>query len=178
MQNVKKIIPNILTLSRILVTPLIIYMGLNNHLLSLVFIVVIIALTDFLDGKLARLWNTTSELGAKLDAIGDKVLAISLLLILIMKNKLFIYILVLEVAISLLNLYTYIRTKKSMSILTGKIKTWVIFITIVIGLLNIVFSNLNTFLDLCIIITIIFQIVAFIKYIFVYIDLKTGKKKD
>lgn len=178
MQNVKKIIPNILTLSRILVTPLIIYMGLNNHLLSLVVIVVIIALTDFLDGKLARLWNTTSEIGARLDAIGDKVLAISLLIILIMKNKLFIYILVLEVAISLLNLYTFIRTKKGASILTGKIKTWVIFITIVIGLLNIVFSNLNTCLDVCIIITIIFQIVAFIKYIFLYIDLKTGKKKD
>ena len=46
----KKYIPNILTLSRLLVTPLIIYLGLNNHIITLIIIAVFIALTDFFDG--------------------------------------------------------------------------------------------------------------------------------
>ena len=73
MNKIKKYIPNFLTISRLLVTPLIIYLGIKNEIIPLIIIAIFIALTDFLDGKLARLWNVSSELGAKLDTIGDKV---------------------------------------------------------------------------------------------------------
>ena len=83
----KKNLPNILTLSRLLVTPLIIYLGLNNHFIILIIVAVFIALTDFFDGYLARKWQVTSEFGAKLDMIADKVLALGLLILLIMKKS-------------------------------------------------------------------------------------------
>ena len=58
----------------------------------MIIIAIFIALTDFLDGKLARLWGVSSDIGAKLDTIGDKALAIGLLIILVVDNQMFFYI--------------------------------------------------------------------------------------
>ena len=128
----KKYIPNILTLSRLLVTPLIIYLGLNNHLIILIVVAVFIALTDFFDGYLARKWQVTSDFGAKLDMIADKVLALGLLILLIMKNHLFLYVLILESIIAIVNVYIFFKIKYANSLLVGKFKTWIIFITIIL----------------------------------------------
>ena len=105
MNQLKKYIPNILTLSRIILTPLIVYLGLTNHINILIGIAIVVALTDYFDGMLARRWHVVSSLGAKLDAISDKVLAIGLLIILIYKNHAFFYVLILECIIAFLNLY-------------------------------------------------------------------------
>lgn len=172
----KKIIPDILTLSRLLVTPLIIYLGVNNQFLALVILAIFIALTDFLDGKLARMWNVTSELGAKLDAIGDKCLAFSLLAILIFDNHYFFYVLVLEGIIALFNIYTFYKSKIVTSLLIGKIKTWVIFVTIILGFINILLKNINIPVNLFVILTAIFQVASLIQYINAYIVNKNQKK--
>lgn len=172
----KKFIPDILTLSRLLVTPLIIYLGVNNQFLALVILAIFIAFTDFLDGKLARRWNVTSELGAKLDAIGDKCLAFSLLAILIFDNHYFFYVLVLEGCIALFNIYTFYKCKTISSLLIGKIKTWVIFITIILGFINILLKNINIPVNLFVILTAFFQIASLIQYINAYIVNKNQKK--
>ena len=133
MENSKKYIPNILTASRLVFTPIVIFLGLTNHYKILIAVAMIIAFTDFLDGYLARKWGVVSELGARLDVIGDKMLAIGLLLILIIKNHAFFYVLILECIISVLNLYFYFRKGIAASLLVGKFKTWIIFITIILG---------------------------------------------
>lgn len=70
-----------ITMSRIIFSPLIfitsIFFGV--HLFSLVLFV-LLAITDFLDGSLARKFNLESEIGATLDPIADKVLLLSSLL--------------------------------------------------------------------------------------------------
>ena len=72
--------PNILSLSRILLSfPVIIFFEYGYFLFSL-FIFFIASITDFLDGFVARKQNQTSELGALLDLIADK-LFVSILLI-------------------------------------------------------------------------------------------------
>lgn len=172
----KKIIPDILTFSRILVTPLIIYLGVNNQFQALIILAIFIALTDFLDGKLARRWNVTSELGAKLDAIGDKCLAFSLLAILIFDNHYFFYVLVLESIIALFNIYTFYKCKTVTSLMIGKIKTWVIFITIILGFINILLKSINIPVTLFVILTAIFQVASLIQYINAYIVNKNQKK--
>ena len=86
MEQLKKYLPNILTASRILFTPIVIFLGITNHYKILIAVAIVIAFTDFLDGYLARKWDVVSELGARLDVIGDKMLAIGLLIILIIKN--------------------------------------------------------------------------------------------
>ena len=70
-------IPNILTVSRILLTPLfVIYLVKGMfHFALLVF--TIAAISDGLDGLLARYFNQYSALGAYLDPIADKLLLAS-----------------------------------------------------------------------------------------------------
>ena len=70
-------IPNILTLIRILLTPVLVILLLRSmfHLALLVFFVA--ALSDGLDGLIARLFNQRTKLGAYLDPAADKLLLIS-----------------------------------------------------------------------------------------------------
>jgi CDP-diacylglycerol--glycerol-3-phosphate 3-phosphatidyltransferase/cardiolipin synthase len=79
-------IPTTLTLGRVAVIPLV--LGLfyvdwppARHVAALLFIAA--ALTDWLDGYLARLWNQTSAFGAFLDPVADKLLvAVALVMLL------------------------------------------------------------------------------------------------
>ena len=181
MSKLKKNLPNILTCSRIIITPLIIYLGLNKQYLSLFITTLFIAFTDCLDGYLARKWQVVSPLGAKLDTIADKVLALSLLIVLVFQNKIFLFIFILESLIALLNIYCFYKTKIVESLLVGKIKTWIIFLTILLGLLKIFIPQINLSLTIFIIVTIIFQILCLIKYTFNYFknkNLKKNSKKD
>ena len=67
------ILPNLITFSRIVLTLLVNYyifarfseIGIPLFLLGLIFF------TDYLDGKLARLWGTVSPGGAVLDLLAD-----------------------------------------------------------------------------------------------------------
>jgi len=177
MAKYKKYIPNILTISRMILTPFIVYLGLTNHIKILIGMAIIIALTDSLDGILARRWQVQSELGAKLDAIADKVLAIGLLIILIVRNHSFFYVLILECIIAFLNLYFYFRRGIVNSLMIGKIKTWIIFITIIIGLLDLVFESWNIPIDYFVWFTVIWQIGSLLSYVKYYFDIKSKKKR-
>lgn len=72
-----KFIPNIVTLIRILIIPWIPYVYLKLNLTWLALILVILAaLTDFLDGFIARRFHATSLLGQVLDPLADKLFLI------------------------------------------------------------------------------------------------------
>ena len=74
-----KLIPNFLSLLRIiLVFPIIYFLQLDRYVLaaSLFFVS---SLTDYFDGYLARKYAIESELGAFLDLIADKILVIAIL---------------------------------------------------------------------------------------------------
>lgn len=176
MQKLKKIIPNALTLLRIIITPIAIYLGVKGHYKSLAILCVIVALTDFFDGKLARRWDVCSEFGARFDSIGDKVLSIGLLIVLILKNNIFLYLLIFELLIAIANVFIFIKTHIADSLLIGKIKTWVLYITLILGLINLFFPKIHILMNIGIYTSILFQGITFICYIKNYFALN-GKKK-
>lgn len=77
-------IPNLLSYLRGFGAPvfLYIYLGLGNELLG--FLILLIGgLTDYLDGKLARALNQTSDFGAKLDPSIDRIYILAVLIALV-----------------------------------------------------------------------------------------------
>lgn len=70
-------IPNFLTLGRILLTPLLVWLLLDRKLNQALAVFFIAGVTDGLDGMIARLFHQKSRLGAYLDPLADKILLVS-----------------------------------------------------------------------------------------------------
>lgn len=83
-------LPNILTCSRILIVPLIIALlyfdGRWLNLLTAI-LVVLAAITDALDGHLARKYDFESNLGRLLDPLADKILLLSTMVMLVYMHR-------------------------------------------------------------------------------------------
>jgi cardiolipin synthase (CMP-forming) len=130
-------IPMLLTWLRILLVPLfvaILYLpeeliDSRNGNLAAMGIFIAAALTDWLDGYLARSWNQTSAFGAFLDPVADKLMVAAALICLVELNRVnaavaFI-IIGREIAISALREWmAQVGQSKSVAVsVLGKIKT-------------------------------------------------------
>ncbi|MEM6780506.1 MAG: CDP-diacylglycerol--glycerol-3-phosphate 3-phosphatidyltransferase [Pseudomonadota bacterium] len=76
-------IPNILTLARIGLLPIIAYWMYLDMPLCALILYIICALTDFFDGWLARKLNAVSDFGTFFDHIADKIFVAALLLVMV-----------------------------------------------------------------------------------------------
>ncbi|MBB1125681.1 CDP-diacylglycerol--glycerol-3-phosphate 3-phosphatidyltransferase [Thiospirillum jenense] len=78
-------IPNLLTFLRIGLIPvfvIVFYLPMNGTRLICLGIFITAAITDWLDGYLARRWHQTTSLGAFLDPVADKlIVAVALVLL-------------------------------------------------------------------------------------------------
>lgn len=71
-------LPNIITLGRILLVPVIVWAIASSQMQIAFGIFVIAGVSDAVDGFLAKRFNMTSELGALLDPLADKALLVSI----------------------------------------------------------------------------------------------------
>ena len=134
-------IPTLFTWTRIVAIPLIVgvfYLGLKPELQNLIATVmfVLFALTDWLDGYLARKLNQTSAFGAFLDPVADKFLVCASLLVLVhlQRTDVFVALIIIgrEIAISALREWmAQIGASKSVAVhMIGKVKTTVQMVAI------------------------------------------------
>ena len=134
-------LPTLLTWARIVAIPLIVgvfYLDLappaRNLIATVLFIVV--ALTDWADGYLARKLNQTSSFGAFLDPVADKFLVAASLLILVQMGRVgalvALVIIGREIAISALREWmAQIGASRSVAVhMLGKVKTTVQMVAI------------------------------------------------
>ena len=71
-------IPNIITLGRIILVPVIVWAIVSSQMEIAFAIFVIAGVSDAVDGFLAKRFNMSSELGALLDPLADKALLVSI----------------------------------------------------------------------------------------------------
>jgi len=83
-------VPNLLTLSRILAVPLLVFLLWKpapwDYAITFV-LYCIVGITDYFDGYLARAWGSISRLGQFLDPIADKIMVGAVLIMLISSRK-------------------------------------------------------------------------------------------
>jgi CDP-diacylglycerol--glycerol-3-phosphate 3-phosphatidyltransferase len=127
-------LPTLLTWARIVAIPLIVgvfYLDLQQSTRNLIATVlfIVVALTDWADGYLARKLNQTSSFGAFLDPVADKFLVCASLLILVQYGRLgaFVALVIIgrEIAISALREWmAQIGASRSVAVhMLGKLKT-------------------------------------------------------
>ena len=134
-------IPTLMTWARIVAIPLIVgvfYLPMDMDMRNLIATVmfVVFALTDWLDGYLARKLNQTSSFGAFLDPVADKFLVCASLLVLVHMNRADVFVALIiigrEIAISALREWmAQIGASKSVTVhMLGKLKTTVQMVAI------------------------------------------------
>lgn len=90
-QNVKELfegcltIPNLISLIRICLIPVIAVLYYNNYIWWTVFVIFISGLSDAVDGKIARKFNQVSAIGKLLDPVADKLTIFALAIVLYLK---------------------------------------------------------------------------------------------
>lgn len=130
-------IPTLMTWARIFAIPLIVgvfylpdaYVSLVEKNVAATVMFVFFALTDWLDGYLARKLNQTSSFGAFLDPVADKFLVCACVLVLVhlQRTDVFVALIIVgrEIAISALREWmAQIGASKSVAVhMVGKLKT-------------------------------------------------------
>lgn len=158
-------IPNIITSLRILLTiPIVVAFILKNYTL-MIALTIISSITDCLDGLLARVLNAQTVLGAKLDAISDKLFVLTTSLFVIhFAGFIFIVPLAFEGVISFINVRRYLRGENVHSRMMGKVKTWFLFITMIFGVSVSLLKIPSILLYISMFLTLVTQILTIIDY--------------
>jgi len=71
-------VPNLITVARMLMTPLAVLMIVSQRFLPAFLVFILAGISDAVDGFLAKRFNLRTELGAYLDPLADKALLISI----------------------------------------------------------------------------------------------------
>jgi len=130
-------VPNLITLSRIILIPLIVgifylpddWLSYQNKNITACAIFIVAAVTDWLDGYLARRLNQMSAFGAFLDPVADKLIVVAALLALLYLNRVDMIVALIivgrEIAISALREWmAKVGQAKSVAVaFIGKLKT-------------------------------------------------------
>ena len=130
-------LPNLVTLLRILLIPLIVgvfympdaWLGEQGKNIAATAIFVVAAITDWLDGYLARKLNQMSAFGAFFDPVADKLVVIGALIVLLYLNRVDMVVALIiigrEIAISALREWmAQLGQAKSVAVaFIGKLKT-------------------------------------------------------
>lgn len=179
MKNWKKellTIPNLLSLFRLLLIPVYVMIYINaskpdDYFLAAA-ILAVSCLTDLVDGKIARHFNMISTVGKILDPLADKATQFTLIVCLAIKHRIVRYmvgIFFVKEMFQLIAGIISIRNGRMLrgALLTGKICTTVLFISLIIMILmpDLQESLINTIT----LIDIAFLTLSFVDYVSTYL---------
>ena len=184
-----KNIPNILTIIRFILIPVILYFIITgNYLLGFVFFT-LSGITDILDGTIARKYNLISTFGKLMDPLADKLTQISVLATLTFKDIIPIWILVIVILKELIMIigasFLYGKDVVVYSKWFGKLATVLFYLAIVLSLIDKQFGftgilrNIDMVLYCVALVSTVFSLIMYVKYLYKdgFID-KSDLKKE
>lgn len=175
--SIIKKVPNALTRIRILGSFAIPPLAFTNPIVA-VLVAAIVAVTDALDGYIARHYDAFSKHGALLDTIADKILSLAIVCSLFKVYPFFATaILVEEAFIVTTNTAARISGKTTKSSILGKIKTWILSVSTIGAILAIAFPQFMLEASIALWIALVSQTITLIDYNLTYFGNVQEKKE-
>lgn len=172
-----KQIPNLLTFIRLvgaIPAGVMYYINLKLFIGSISFL----WFTDAIDGRIAKKLNAQSKLGADMDALADKIMFLGSSIPLLGNVPTLIFNFVMEGIISGINVFGRMKGLNTKTVLTGKIKTVSLALTLIFGYL-VHFFGLSVYIfNFLIGLTTLLQIVSIKDYISEFKRLNDNFKND
>ncbi|HEY8444665.1 MAG TPA: CDP-diacylglycerol--glycerol-3-phosphate 3-phosphatidyltransferase [Bacilli bacterium] len=145
-----KLVPNILTIIRLLLVPLyiiIFYSSLDNSLWIAIGIFMLASITDIVDGFIARKFNAITKIGQLLDPLADKLMQLTVLLTLSLAGyiEMWVFWIILSKELLMILSGSILFLSKTKIIISsnifGKLTTVLIYIAIILSVLRIDIVN-------------------------------------
>lgn len=167
-----KYVPNMLTVLRFFLIPFTVYyMVYDQYTVAIIFIC-LSALTDVLDGAIARKFNFVTNFGKLVDPLADKITQLSLLGTLVLKSIIPLWILVIvlikEAAMVAGASFLYGKELVVSSKWYGKAATVLFYMAIIVSMLSKDFDISNTIGLLLYYIAVIMTVFSLIMYFRVF----------
>ena len=172
-----KHVPNILSVCRILLIPVIVIsVALHNYLLALI-IFTISSLTDIIDGYIARNFDAVTNVGKLLDPLADKLTQLSMIASLVWADVIGGWILAVLLIKELIMIagaaFLYGKSVVVYSRWYGKLATVLLFVSVVVSLVgrqfNIssgIFITISNSLYVITLLMTIFALLAYVKALY------------
>lgn len=191
-----KHVPNILTIIRFLLIPIIITFALQDDYIATIIVLTISGLTDILDGYIARRFNFISDFGKLMDPLADKATQITILAVLTIQQIIPLWILVIVLLKEFLMVsgasFLYGKELVVSSKWYGKLATVLFYIAIVCSLFILYWNsslnghpeysmpqlpNFDTYIYYLAVISTIFSLIMYIKAFYLQGYLKKAMKQ-
>ena len=172
-----KQIPNLLTFIRLIgaiPAGIMYYVNLKLFVSSISFL----WFTDAIDGRIAKKLNAQSKLGADMDALADKIMFLGSSIPLLGSVPVLIFNFMMEGVISGINVFGRMKGLNTKTVLSGKIKTVSLALTLISGYLVQFFGMSVSILNLLIVLTSLLQIVSIKDYILEFKRLNNNLKNS
>ena len=168
-----KHIPNILTIIRFILIPIILNFIFHGDYISGIILFTISGLTDVLDGCIARKFNFITDFGKLIDPLADKLTQIATLVSIVIKDLIpywiLIVILLKEVTMICGASFLYGKSTVVSSRWFGKLSTVVLYIAIFISMsirqfnLPPIYETINFYIYCFAVLTTLFSLVMYFK---------------
>lgn len=174
-------IPNMLTILRIILVPvylLIFFSNMDNRILIAGLIFILAGISDVLDGHIARKFNLQTKLGTVLDPFADKLMTFAILISFTLSNLIPGWILIAlgikEILLIIGGAVLYFSKANHVipSDKFGKYATILFYA----ATLSIVFKLSPTISQILFLVTVVFNILAFINYVSIYLRLVKNRE--
>ena len=175
-------IPNILSLIRLLLIPVFVWLySFEEEYTAATVVLVFSAVTDIVDGWIARHFNMISDVGKIIDPIADKLTQLTVLICLVVRFPLMLIPAIFLIVKELVSgIFSLVRIKKTDvvpgAVWHGKVNTVLLYIMM---LMHVIFPNISPVVsDISILVCITMMVISAVLYLTLhYKAIKSRKSK-